>query len=168
MNKKLRNLLYGSVIAAIYAALCFFQDTLFPGSASDVIQYRAAEALCILALFTPAAVPGLTLGCLLFNALTMRGLPVDLIVGTLATLLSLWGMRLTRHIAPKGLPVLAFLCPVIGNGLLVGGEISYFTGMNLFLSCLYVAIGEGLVMFTLGAALYWLMKNRGLDKRLFG
>ena len=76
-----------AMIAALYAALTYAQGMLFPGSTTAAIQFRASEALNVLALFTPTAIPGLTLGCVLSNLQSIRqGLPLDMIFGSLATL----------------------------------------------------------------------------------
>ena len=67
MSKNTRYLAHAAIIAALYAVLTHLQNLLLPGSATWAIQMRLSEALCVLAFFTPAAIPGLTLGCLLFN-----------------------------------------------------------------------------------------------------
>ena len=72
-----RYLAYGAIIAAMYAALTHLQNILIPNSASMAVQFRASEALCVLAFFTPAAVPGLTLGCALFNLSFAGALPLE-------------------------------------------------------------------------------------------
>ena len=66
MTKNTRYVTQAAVIAALYAALTHLQNLLLPGSATWMIQMRMSEALCVLAFFTPAAIPGLTIGCLLF------------------------------------------------------------------------------------------------------
>ena len=78
--KKSRFLAYGALIAALYVALTHLQNAMIPGSATWAIQFRASEALCVLALFTPAAIPGLTIGCLLFNISFAGALPLDFLV----------------------------------------------------------------------------------------
>ena len=88
MNKKARFLVNAAVTAAIYVALTHLQNFLLPGSATWFIQFRIAEALCILAYFTPAAIPGLAVGCLLFNITYAGALPLDFLVGTVATYLA--------------------------------------------------------------------------------
>ena len=70
-----RHLAHAAIIAALYAVLTHMQNILFPGSASMAIQFRVSEALCVLAFFTPAAIPGLSLGCLLFNITSGAALP---------------------------------------------------------------------------------------------
>ena len=77
-----------AIIAAAYVVLTYLQNFIFPNSASFAIQFRGSEALCVLALFTPAAIPGLSVGCLLFNLSYAMALPLDPIVGTLATALA--------------------------------------------------------------------------------
>ena len=85
MLVKSRFLAHGALIGALYVALTYLQNFLIPGSASWAIQFRASEAMCVLALFTPAAIPGLTLGCMLFNISFAGALPLDFLVGSLAT-----------------------------------------------------------------------------------
>ena len=86
-SKQIRMITHGAILAALYVALTYLQNWLLPGTTSAAIQFRASEALCIFALFTPAAIPGLTVGCLLFNISNAGALPLDWLVGTGATLL---------------------------------------------------------------------------------
>ena len=167
MRKNYRNLTYGALIAALYVALTYLQNALIPGSATWVIQFRASEALCVLALYTPSAIWGLGIGCLLFNLSYAGALPLDAVVGTLASLLAGWGMYLLRNVRVKKVPLPALLIPGITNGLLVGWELWLFIGGDLWLNMLYVAIGEWLVLLTLGAALAWAMERRNLPQRIF-
>ena len=168
MRKKARHMAHGALLAALYVALTYLQNFLIPNSASWAIQFRASEALCILALFTPAAVPGLTIGCLLFNISFVGALPLDFLVGTMASFLSTGTMYLTRHITIKGFPLLSLLMPAVFNALLVGWELTFYIGGGLWLNALYVAIGEAAVLLTLGTLLFYAMKKRNLDQRLFG
>ncbi len=168
MNQKVRRMVLAAVIAALYAALTHAQNLLLPGSASMAIQFRASEALCVLAFFTPAAIPGLTVGCLVFNLTSGMALPLDFLVGSLATLLAAWGMWLSRRVTVKGLPLLGLLMPALTNAVLVGWELAVVIGGGFWLNALYVAIGEAAVLLTLGVALYFALKTRKLDQRLFG
>ena len=77
MRKRSHFLAHSAIIAALYTILCYLQNLIFPNSASMAVQFRAAEALCVLAFFTPAAIPGLGLGCLLFNMSFSGALPLD-------------------------------------------------------------------------------------------
>lgn len=166
MTQKSRSLARGALIAAAYVALTYLQNFILPGSASWAIQFRASEALCILALFTPAAIGGLTVGCLLFNISFAYALPLDFIVGTLATLLATWCIYLLRKVTIKGYPLFAMLLPAVFNGLLVGWELAVYIGGGFWLNAFYVFIGEAAVLLTLGTALFYAIKSRGLDKRL--
>lgn len=166
MNKKTKQLVYGALIAAMYVALTYLQNLLIPNSASMAIQFRASEALCVLAFFTPAAIPGLTVGCLLFNITGAGAMLLDVVIGSLASLLAAFGMYLTRKITVKGYPLLGMFLPALCNGLLVGWELNYYFGGGFWLNALYVAIGEAAVLLTLGSLLYYTMRNRGLARAL--
>ena len=167
MNKKTKLLAHGALIAAMYVALTYMQNFLIPHSTSMMIQFRASEALCVLAYFTPAAIPGLTAGCLLFNISSSGAMLLDVVVGSFATLLAAVGMYLSRSITVKGYPLPGMFLPAVCNGLLVGWELDYYFGGGFWLKALYVAIGEAAVLLTLGSGLYYGLKSRGLDRRLF-
>lgn len=167
MQKKTRYITHAALIAAAYVALTYLQNFLIPGSATWAIQFRASEALCVLALFTPAAIPGLTVGCLLFNLSYAGALPLDFLVGTAATALATAGMYLTRRVTVKGYPLLAMLLPTICNAILVGWELSVYIGGGFFLNAVYVSIGETAVLMSLGSILFYTVQKRGLS-RLFG
>ncbi len=166
MNKKVRFLSHSALIAALYVALTHLQNLLLPGSATWAIQFRASEALCVLSLFTPAAIPGLAVGCLLFNVTFSAALPLDFLVGSLATLFAVGSMFLLRRVTVKGYPLPALLMPALWNALLVGWELSIYIGGGFYINAFYVFLGETAVLFTLGAALFYSLKVRGLDKRL--
>ena len=168
MRKHTRHLAHGAIIAALYAVLTHMQNLILPGSATWAIQMRLSEVLCILAFFTPAAIPGLSVGCLLFNLTFSAALPLDFLVGTLATYLAAQGMWLTRNWKVGGYPLLGMLMPAIANAILVGWELSVYIGGAFWLNATYVAAGETIVLLTLGSALYLVMRNRKLDTRLFG
>ena len=160
MYKKVRFLVQGALIAAMYAALTHLQNLLLPNSASMAIQFRASEALCVLAFFTPAAVPGLTVGCFLFNLTTAGALPLDPIVGPIATFLAVQGMYLTRKFTFKGIPVPQLALPALTNAFLVGWELTLYIGGGFWLNALYVALGELGVLYTLGILLCTTLKRR--------
>ena len=167
MRKRARFLAYSANIAALYTILCYLQDIILPDSASMAVQFRAAEALCVLAFFTPAAIPGLGLGCLLFNLSFAGALPLDFLVGTLASILAASAMHLTRNVKWGKLPVLGLLMPGIFNALLVGWELNIYIGGGFWLNALCVALGEWVVLLTLGSILYSAMKIRHLDAKFF-
>ena len=165
--KKTKNLTYGALIAALYVVLTHLQNILIPNSASFAIQFRVSEAMCVLALFTPAAVWGLTVGCFLFNLTFAGALPLDMLVGSLATFLATGGMYLTRNWKIKGYPLLAMLLPAVFYALLVGWELSVYIGGGFWLNGLYVAIGEAAVLLTLGTVLYYVFLRGNLQNRIF-
>lgn len=167
MKRRSRFLAHSAIIAALYTVLCYLQNFILPESASFAIQMRAAEALCVLAFFTPAAIPGLGLGCLLFNLSFAGALPLDFLVGTLASLFAASAMYLTRHIKWRKLPVLGLLMPGIFNAFLIGWELTAYVGGGFWLNALCVALGEWIVLLTLGSVLYTAIRVRGLDTRLF-
>lgn len=168
MTKNVRILTHSALLAALYVALTFLQNALLPGSASWAIQFRASEALCVLALFTPAAIPGLTVGCLLFNISFVGALPLDFLVGTAASFGAVLTMRLTRKWTVFGYPLFSMLMPALFNAILVGWELSVYIGGGFWLNALYVAIGEAAVLLTLGTVLYYTLRSRNLAGRLFG
>lgn len=167
MNKHTRYLVQGAVIAALYAVLTHAQNLLLPGSATWAIQMRLAEMLCVLAFFTPAAIPGLTVGCLVFNLTFAAALPLDFLVGSAATALACGCMWLTRNLKVMGLPLLGLMMPALWNALLVGWELTVYIGGGFLLNAVYVAIGEAVVLLVFGTILYRLILKRGLEKRLF-
>ena len=167
MKNRSRHLAHAAIIAALYAALTHAQNLILPGSASWAIQMRLSEALCVLAFFTPAAIPGLTLGCLLFNITFSAALPLDFLVGSLATWLAASGMWLTRKWLVRGVPLFGLLMPAMTNAILVGWELTVYIGGGLGINALYVALGELAVLLTLGTALYLSIRKRGLSAILF-
>lgn len=169
---KARKIVLGGVIAALYVALTYAQNFIWPGSATMAIQLRLSEALCVLAFFTPAAIPGLTLGCLIFNVSFAQALPLDWVVGSLATLLATLMMWKLRFVQFKRLPVLGLLMPAIFNAPLVGWELTVYLGDTGFtlaafaLNALFVFLGEAIVLLVLGPVVYFAIKSRRIDELL--
>ena len=167
MSKNTRFLSQAAIIAALYAVLTHLQNLLLPGSTTWAIQMRLSEALCVLAFFPPAAIPGLTLGCLLFNITFAAALPLDFVVGSLATLLAAFAMWKLRSVKVGRLPLLGLLMPAITNALLVGWELTVYIGGGFFLNALYVALGELAVLLVPGSLLYLAILRRNLQGKLF-
>ena len=118
MNKT-RYLTQAAIIAALYAVLTHMQNLLLPGTTTWAIQMRISEAMNVLAFFTPAAIPGLSLGCLVFNLTYAGTLPLDFLVGTLATFLAALAMWKTRNVKIGKLPLLGLVMPAVTNAFLV-------------------------------------------------
>lgn len=173
MRSTTRKTAHAAILAAMYFTLTHMQNLLLPGSTTWAIQCRLSEILCVLSLFTPAAIPGLTIGCLLFNLSYAGALPLDFLVGSLATLSGCWLMWRTRKITVKGYPLLAMTMPALTNAILVGWELTVYigdTGFTLaafWINAVYVAIGELIVLLIPGTVVYTAIKRRGLDEKLF-
>lgn len=144
----------GGVIAGLYIAL----TALFAPMSFGAIQFRVSEALTLLPIVSPAAVPGLFIGCLLSNLIL--GAPwQDVIFGSLASLLA---AVLTRYFRRSYW--LAALMPVVMNGLLVGGMLSVVFALPFWATAATVALGEAAVTYMLGIPLIELMQKRFGDK----
>ena len=133
-----RFLTQSGVIAAVYVILTMLAASL--GLASGEIQLRLSEALTILPVFTPAAVPGLFLGCLLSNLLA-GGVIWDVVFGSLATLLGAVGTRLLRKNR-----WLACLPPILSNILIVPPVLTYAYGIPGGIPWLMLTVGVGEVL----------------------
>ncbi len=166
-NKKLLYLVHGAMIAAIYAAATYFSAAL--GIAYNAIQFRFSEALTVLAVFTPAAIPGLTVGCILGNISSPFGV-WDIIFGSLATFLAAICARKLRNVTIKGLPLLSLLMPVVFNALIVGAEITFLfptdaPSLTAFvIAALEVGAGEAAVCLAGGIPLFYAIKKSRLFK----
>lgn len=136
-NKKNLFMTQSAMIAAIYVVLTF----LFAPISFGQIQVRVAEALTILPVFTPAAIPGLFVGCLIGNILGGAILP-DIIIGSIATLIGAIGTYYLRH----KIKFLAPLPPIISNTILVPLVLHYGYGINLPLPLLMCTVGIGEVI----------------------
>ena len=147
-SRTTRIITQAAVIAALNTVLTYAQYLLWPESTSMAIQVRISEAMLVLAFFTPAAVPGMTIGCLLFN-------------------LTYAGMRMTRNITVKGYPILGMLLPALTNGLLVGWELTYYIGeASFWYNALFVALGEVIALLVVGTVLFYAITRRGLDQKI--
>ncbi len=157
INKKTRFLVESAIIAAAYAALTLAVYPLSYGS----LQIRFSEALTVLPVFTPAAIPGLAVGCFVANIIGPYSW-IDAIFGTAATLSAAACTYLSRHIKFKNLPVLSLIFPVIFNAVIIGLEINVFflpageafSFSGFLISSLWVGLGELAVCYILGLPLY--------------
>ena len=155
MNKKnsVKQLVIAALIAAMYVVLTYISASF--GLAYGAIQLRFSEALCILPLFSPAAIYGLSLGCLISNIGSSLGI-MDMLFGTVATVLASLSTYAMRKL-PK---VISLLPPVLINALFVGAQIAIFSGESGFISSfIYVAIGQAIVVYALGIPLFYLVKK---------
>ena len=147
---------YAALIAALYAAATYASAA--AGLAYGPVQFRLSEALTVLPVLTPAAIPGLIIGCVAANIRSPYGI-VDIICGTLATALAAAVTRSLRNIRLKNIPWLAPLPPVVFNALIVGAEITLLSpgkaGVAAFAAnAAWVGLGEFVMCYALGLPLH--------------
>lgn len=165
-NFKIKTIAYGAVIAALYAAC-----SLLPGISAisyGPIQFRISEAFMLLCLFSPSAVAGVTVGCLLANIFTPFGVNVfDLVFGSGATLLAALVTYFARRFFTKNI-WLAPLPTVLLNALIVGSYLPYLLTdepIAIWYCMLTVGFGELAVCYILGLPLAKLTQKHNLFDR---
>ncbi len=155
-RNKVRYITQAAIIAALYTVLTYFSNLL--GLASGAIQLRLSEALLVCVFFTPAAVPGLVIGCLLSNLLT-GAVITDIIFGSLATLIgSMLGHRLRRN------KHLLFLPNIAANTIIIPLVLVYAYGVGeaWWYLAITVGVGEIISCGILGSILLSALKKRGV------
>ena len=189
MKRRIRRIAFAGVIGALYTALTLATASLAYGP----VQFRIAEALTVLCCFTPAAIPGMVIGCMTANLASFVS-GWDFVIGSAATLLAClltWrisgalrrenadgrgaespeegrGARLRRLLPVFLIPLPTILC----NAAIVGAEIAFFFDDRAFLpawgmNALTVGLGELVVMYLLGVPLLLLLlKDRVISRRL--
>ena len=156
LNARTLMICRASVIAAIYVVLTLISAMM--GLSSGVIQVRLSEMLCILPIFTSAAIPGLAIGCLCANLLC-GSIWQDIVFGTIATLIGALGtyaLRRFKYLAP--------IPPVVANTVIIPFVLAYgyrFEG-GLPYFMLTVGIGEIISVYLLGILFYHSIKNKKL------
>ena len=152
----------GGLTAALYVVLTLVASAL--GLASGVIQVRISEALTILPVFTAAAVPGLTVGCVLANLITGCA-AWDVVFGSLATLLGAVGTRLL-----KNKPFLAWIPPVVSNMAIVPVILMKVYGLEDAWWYLVITVGAGEIISCgiLGRQLWYLLNKNPAFLRQVG
>jgi uncharacterized membrane protein len=148
---KTKPLIQGAVIASIYVVLTFA----FAPISYGLMQVRISEALTVLPYFTPVAVPGLFVGCLVANVIGPYGI-LDMVFGSFATLLSAYlSYRLRKN------PGLVPLPPVLVNGIVIGGLLHWGYGIpvSLVTCILWVSLGQVISCYGLGYPLLKILKR---------
>lgn len=141
---KTRFLVQAAVIAAIYVVLTLVFAPISYGE--SLIEFRISEMLTVLPFFTPAAIPGLFLGVIISNLFSPVG-AIDVVLGSLATLLAAW----LSYKMPK--KALVPIPPIVVNGLVIGPMLHYVYNLPLLLSILSVTVGEVVTCYGLGMVL---------------
>ena len=158
-DNKVRFLAQGAMIAAVYVAL----TVVFAPISFSEIQVRVAEALTILPVFTPAAIPGLFIGCLIGNIAGGAVVP-DIIFGTLATLIGAFGTWKLR----RAHPFLAPVPPILANTVIVPFVLKYAYEVPLPVPFMMLKVGAGEILScgVLGMLLYYALRSR--REQIFG
>ncbi|MDO5015158.1 MAG: QueT transporter family protein [Clostridia bacterium] len=167
ISKKTLFLVEAGIIAAVYVAMTYFSS--FLGMAYGPIQFRISEVLNILPVFTPAAIPGLTIGCILGNIGSPMGI-VDILLGSLATLLSAVTTYWFRNIKVKNFPILSSFMPVIFNAIIIGAEITFFAneankGKLFFINAGQIALSEFVMCVVGGFFFYFAILKLNIFKK---
>jgi len=166
-KKKIRLVVYSGIIAALYVVLTLPMAQFAFGP----IQFRLAEVLAVLPAFSAGFIPGVSLGCFLANLLNPGNLgPVDIIGGTLATLIA--GL-LSKLIGKKN-KILGIIPPVIVNGLIVGGYLPFLlidnsseiTASAVGISMFEVAASEAVLLVVAGIPFILLINKSKALRRL--
>lgn len=165
MSNKVRFISEGAIIAALYVVLSLLSAAF--GLSGGVIQIRVSEALCILPLFTPAAIPGLFLGCFLTNVLT-GCLIWDVVFGSIATLIGAIGTyHLGKYMKNEKIKrYIGLFPPIVSNMIIVPIILTYcykVTGAMWFI-VVTVGVGELLSVGLLGSFLYSSLKKTKIWK----
>lgn len=166
-NKKVKFIVDAAVIAALYVVLTYLAAAF--NLSRGVFQVRFSEALTILPVFTPAAIPGLFVGCILANALT-GAVVIDVICGSIATLIGAVGAWLIGKYVMNRLKYAYFLAPlptIIANAAIVPFVLRYAYGMQdaMWYMVLTVGLGEIISAGMFGVVLYLAIRSRA--SRLF-
>ena len=152
-RKRIVYVCQSGLIAALYTVLTVFVGAF--GLASGAVQFRVSEALCVLPFFTPSAIPGLTIGCLISNLLT-GCLWQDILFGTFATLIGALGARMLRKVF-----WLVPLPTVVANTVIVPFVLAYAYHMEGGLPFLMLTVGAGEILsaYVLGIVLLLALKK---------
>lgn len=155
MNKKVLFICHAAMIAALYVVLTVVASSL--NLANGNIQVRFSEALTILPFFTPAAIPGLAIGCLISNLIT-GCVPLDIVFGTVATLLGALGSYALRRYK-----WLVSLPPILANAIIVPWVLRIGYGMPLSIPFMMLTVGAGEVIscYILGMILLLALEKSG-------
>ena len=167
-DKKVLFLTQAAVIAALYVVLC----QIFAPISFKNVQVRIAECLTILPAFTPAAIPGLFIGCVIGNLLG-GAIPLDVVCGSIATLigaLGTWwiGKLVLKNPAAKATKFALPLPPIIANTIIVPLVLyyGYLITVPIPVQMLTVGLGEVLGCGVIGMVLYFALEKNA--DRIFG
>jgi len=167
---KTQYIVTSAVIAAIYVVLTlpFGQVAIGP------IQFRMAECMAVLPILTPAAIPGITVGCFLSNLINPQNLgPIDIIFGSLATLFAAvstaWLYSVLKNLAAVPRDLICLIPPVVFNALIVGTYLTFLLSRDatvrvtmILINIAYLALSELVVVYLIGYPLLIILRKSGV------
>lgn len=156
-NDKLYSLVQNAIIGALYVALTL----IFAPISYGAVQFRISEALIMLPFYNKRWIPGIVIGTLIANMFSPLGL-VDVLFGTVATLISVVLMSRTKNI------FLAVLAPTVTNGIIIGTQLNLLFGAPLLPSMIYVAVGELVVVTAAAFVFKGLRRNKKVKELIEG
>ncbi len=154
---KVKYLVQGAIIAALYTLITLLVAPI----SSGLIQLRISEAMAVLPYFTPAAVFGLFVGCLVSNLLLGAAI-LDIVFGSLATLLAAYmAFKLKANVSPASARLFVPLPAVLINALVIGWLLFdvYKVGPPFWVCAMYVALGQAFICYGLGVPLFFLLER---------
>ena len=155
---KTKKICIAAAVAALYVAFTFLANAL--GLANGVIQLRISEMLCVLPIFLPSSIVGVTLGCFLSN-LILSGTWLDIVIGPIATLIGALGtyaLRKWKWIAP--------MPAVISNAIIIPFVLAYGYGMEETIPFMMLTVGIGELLSVYGFGSYLILRGDRLFKNL--
>ncbi len=158
-NKKAVFVTYAAVIAALYVSLSYVSGVF--GLSFGPLQFRLSEVLTVLPVFTPAAIPGLAIGCAIANFASPFGV-ADICFGAFATFTAACATYSMRKITFKGLPLLSLVPPVLINATVIGLEICLMQdgGAAMFFTLFaQIALGQSVMCVVLGIPFIHALKH---------
>ena len=161
-DNQTKYLVEAGVIAALYFCLNIVSSA--AGLSYGPIQLRLPEALCLLPVLMPSAVPGLVVGCALANIMSPYGI-IDVAVGSMATLIASILVRYFKDVTFKKIPILSALMPVLINGIFVGAEIAFLQpSTDVRLATFLIIMGE-VALGELIAMVFAVLLLKAIEKR---
>lgn len=173
MKTNTRKIAAAGLIAACYTVLTVALAPISYG----MVQVRVSEALTLLPVYSPVAIWGVSVGCLISNIIGVAmGTNIigalDVVFGTIATFLAAILSYKLRAVRLRGLPVLSALPPILLNAVVIGLELCYAATKgfhwNMFLfEAFWVGFGQLVSCLGFGMMLCYVLQRGGLDKKLF-
>ena len=166
----IKNMVLISAIAALYTTI----SIVFAPISYGPFQFRISETLTVLPIFSPIAIFGLTIGCVVSNLYgvvvdaTEGAMPIDILIGSLATFLAAFLTYLIGKTDSKTIKyILGPLPAVVVNAIIIGGEITFFGGGSFLFNAFNVGLGQLGVCYILGIPLMFALYKNDLYKKIF-